>query len=67
MEYDKLEEGKFFMPFDKYLRLFIGSDICLDSCHRKGYKLSSIHSKLGDQKDIFYKFTLNKDVILEEE
>ena len=48
MEYEKLEEGKFFMPFDKYLRLFIGSDICLDSSYRKNYKLSSIHSKLGN-------------------
>ena len=30
MAYDKLPPGTFYMPFEEYLRLFIGTDILLD-------------------------------------
>ena len=63
--YTDLEKGNFYMPFDKYLKLFIGTCLCRDSIQRKDYVFSDIVTNLAKHKDYFYKFTLQDDLELE--
>ena len=55
------------MPFDKYLKLFIGTCICRDTNERRKYKFSNVVTNLTKHEDYFYKFTLKDDLEMEEQ
>ena len=63
--YGELDPGNFYMPFDKYLKLFVGTCLCRDSIHRKDYQFSDIVTNLSKHKDYFYKFSLMEDLELD--